>query len=889
MLKRKNGMFPIMICLLSYAGYSAGAWVPFTRGSVTPPQINLIESNSSKVSFSVEVCGMNSEDTLVEGTLYQKINIPDHWFYEETGFPKIPVVNVLLAIPDCDSAILSITPTDSLEYENYNVYPMPRFVGGEGSLLKEEFTKNDSIYSIDAYFPNSFGRIGELGAVREQKIVRVEIYPTQFNPVTHKLKVYTDYEVELTFTNPASGVNENTGIFSNICGNTILNYEFSGLNASVSVGTGEKGSVTRVTSIPNPWTGPACDYLIITYDDLFNSSYLDQIAYRRANYNGFDVVIVKVDDIYAGYPTSGDYWNEESIRNFIQSVYENGTANHTYDGKLGYVLLVGDANDDYKWPYEGEDKTGPPTAEYANHELVPTSYVYQHTAWIGGNERFEELGDASDYYYSCITEESGNYDDYPDIMIGRISVGNETELSTVADKIVNYEPMPLEASWRKNILLVGGGPRGGWDTWYSSDPEFNEIATNIFPTEYWTTYVTQHLPTSVPADEIFYDDVAADPHGYLYVRPFIADKLNEGQLITDYMGHGWAWDVQLLRPDELSNGDILNGDRLPFIFAMACEVGMFDLTEEGNTNTFLPYIPGVWDCAAEIYINNFVSGAVAYVAASRASYASSFGTIDGYAQEAIFKNHSYVLGEAVMEAKLKTTSLLYRRQYNFFGDPALNIMLEEPIGYTQDALATARNNQRKLAKNSNNKFHLVYQSQAGGNELIFHMTSTENEEWATRACIGQGKFPVLAIDNADGINVSWIAEEDKVSRLYYRKNNGTWGVPVVLLKEQSDYGVRFSSPAMVVDSNNIVHIVLTEVFWAAIQEEEKDSPGANTTWVLAPPGANTRWSLTYISYTPSSGAKETKKLDIVTIDGFKGLGNSIASIDIDMNSAPHIT
>ncbi|MEA3431128.1 MAG: hypothetical protein U9R01_00385, partial [candidate division WOR-3 bacterium] len=224
--------------------------------------------------------------------------------------------------------------------------------------------------------------------------------------------------------------------------------------------------------------------------------------------------------------------------------------------------------------------------------------------------------------------------------------------------------------------------------------------------------------------------------------------------------------------------------------------------------------------------------------------------------------------------------------YNFNPMPAYYVY-KDFVWFTSNKVGiTGANNSRKILINSEDNLHVVYPTYGGVRYLESY---DDGETWPERHIIGQGKFPVLAIDNADGINVSWIAEEDKVSRLYYRKNNGTWGDPVVLLKEQSDYGVSFSSPAMVVDSNNIVHIVLTEVFWTTIQEEEKDSPGANTQWVLAPPGANTRWSLTYICYTPSSGAKETKKLDIVTIDGFKGLGNSIASIDIDMNSAPHIT
>jgi hypothetical protein len=41
--------------------------------------------------------------------------------------------------------------------------------------------------------------------------------------------------------------------------------------------------------------------------------------------------------------TSEDYKEEQRIRSCIRRIYEGANAQHTYDGKLGYVLLIGDS------------------------------------------------------------------------------------------------------------------------------------------------------------------------------------------------------------------------------------------------------------------------------------------------------------------------------------------------------------------------------------------------------------------------------------------------------------------------------------------------------------------------------------------------------------------
>jgi len=185
-------------------------------------------STNERVSFSVEIGGMEVEDILYQGQNYQRLVVPGQRRYERTGFPEIPVLSQLIAIPDCEEVKLTIIPMDSLEFKGYNVYPVPELVrrySPQGcSYLEEEFTINDSVYSVNSYFPNTGGEIEEFGYIREQRVARVVIYPVQFNPVAKSLRVYPHINVQLNFLSPSSAVIKDVGPFYKACKAAILNY-----------------------------------------------------------------------------------------------------------------------------------------------------------------------------------------------------------------------------------------------------------------------------------------------------------------------------------------------------------------------------------------------------------------------------------------------------------------------------------------------------------------------------------------------------------------------------------------------------------------------------------------------------------------------------------------
>jgi hypothetical protein len=78
---------------------------------------------------------------------------------------------------------------------------------------------------------------------------------------------------------------------------------------------------------------------------------------------------------------------------------------------------------------------------------------------------------------------------------------------------------------------------------------------------------------------------------------------------------------------------------------------------------------------AEQFLSNHSSrGAIGFFGASEETGALAVVVKEYY--NSLFGNSSFVIAEAVLEMKIKYSSSVLAKQYNLFGDPALNIFYE---------------------------------------------------------------------------------------------------------------------------------------------------------------------------------------------------------------------
>jgi hypothetical protein len=303
----------------------------------------------------------------------------------------------------------------------------------------------------------------------------------------------------------------------------------------------------------------------------------------------------------------------EALHSFIEDLYESRSAASFGDGHLGFVLLVGDA-------YADDNQT----------VMVPAYDGY------GGDEV------ASDHYYACV---SGD-DDFEDVMIGRLPAGNLTDLVALVTKATGYMPVDGDADWAKSALLVGG-------MFYTVKSDYVALFD-----EYDAL-----IPGEFQVDRIYRHDFASDQACALEV----VDGFNDGHLIVNFAGDGWisSWD-RTMNTTHVAGMD--NGDRLPIVLSMACATGWFD-------NTTQPDMNGSYDCLAEQLVNAPGKGAIACLAAPRASDGGMFRTLTEAIYRAVFDEHALFIGEAVALGKilhlLDEGSVSYVRHFNLLGDPML--------------------------------------------------------------------------------------------------------------------------------------------------------------------------------------------------------------------------
>ena len=218
--------------------------------------------------------------------------------------------------------------------------------------------------------------------------------------------------------------------------------------------------------------------------------------------NGFNTEIVPVS-------TAGN--TASAIKNFILTYYN--------EHNLAFVIIVGD------------------------NAQFPTPTV---------------SGNKSDNYY---TELVGN-DSYPEIILGKISAENVSQIETQVQRFIEYEQNPSQTSHFTSFLGIASSQGPGDNNEYDYQ-HIRNIDNKLQNYTYTSGY------------ELFEGsqgglDASGNP-----TAAMVTTAVNSGVGIISYCGHG---DVQMWVTTSFNNGNInalTNVGKLPFILSVACVNGEY--------------------------------------------------------------------------------------------------------------------------------------------------------------------------------------------------------------------------------------------------------------------------------------------------------------------------
>nr|CAI78459.1 hypothetical protein [uncultured Latescibacterota bacterium] len=121
------------------------------------------------------------------------------------GAPDLPVVRLTLAVPECRDIQLAVSTGGRSSERGVNVIPALTTVETEeGEVSRYEYVEGDH-YARGGLWPSSVATMTDPRWLSRQRVVHVEIYPCQVDPVEGTLVSHDTIEVRLSFTGVRAG------------------------------------------------------------------------------------------------------------------------------------------------------------------------------------------------------------------------------------------------------------------------------------------------------------------------------------------------------------------------------------------------------------------------------------------------------------------------------------------------------------------------------------------------------------------------------------------------------------------------------------------------------------------------------------------------------------
>jgi hypothetical protein len=510
----------------------------------------------------------------------------------------------------------------------------------------------------------------------DDEVGRVEIQISNFE--TDSLFVFnvTDPEAPFIYTLSAENIVPDGGDFT-----LVLQDSITSRSRYASLGLDAAGSVLEIEKLPSPTLrNSEGDYIIIAHED-FLETVASLASYRSADY---EVQVVEVGRIFDEF--NGGYKSPHAIKAYLRYGYDN------WSMRPDYVVLVGDANLDYK--HLDSDHHLDYVSTYNWTEPGSLSEIVASDVW------FVSFDGPLDYFYDCF--------------IGRISCGSEEELTAYLSKLISYEEFSDDDDWRKRFIMLAddawstplsGGSysyHGGETQFESGTGELEEIMLSSPGARNMDIIRVNLADWTHP-----FNEDQDPPNVYntaVYVRdevtPILLDGvaqpyqpgLSDGCFFWNFQGHASRKQLThevVFVEDRFWGEDVagLTNNGKPFVFlGYGCHISDFDVLDEHRST--------IGDALTERMLFHPEAGAIATFASSGYELLSPNVKLNKSMYRALFEDVSFeeiedgrvgsrwILGEVALRGVWKyvggASYVTAARTHHILGDPALKLDLATP-------------------------------------------------------------------------------------------------------------------------------------------------------------------------------------------------------------------
>lgn len=367
----------------------------------------------------------------------------------------------------------------------------------------------------------------------------------------------------------------------------------------------------------------APEMVIVSHPDFLAQS--EELAQFHRDHDQLSVLVVTMEQVYNEF--SSGLPDVAAIRNMSKMFYER---TKTTPKPFRYLLLMGDGSYDNR-NFDGTKNNFIPTFQSQNSLNTISSFV-------------------SDDFFGLLDDDEGEFTGYLDIGIGRIPCASAGDAQLVVNKIKRYTSPEAMGAWRNRICFI-------------ADDEDNN--SHMEDTEDLVYLVEKNYP-GFYTDKIYLDAYVqksrADGDSYPDVTTAINERMNNGVLIVNYVGH--ANDEAMAAEKILGINDIeaWSNSKLPIFVTATCEFSRFDADSRS---------------AGERVLMNSVGGGIGLFSTSRVVYSYSNFVLSQNFYNYVFKQdangENLRMGDVMRLAKVATLRDTNKRNFSLLADPALQL------------------------------------------------------------------------------------------------------------------------------------------------------------------------------------------------------------------------
>ncbi len=182
----------------------------FTICSASAYITQVTSDNGITVQFTLPELSIS--EVIRDNVRYQQVGYADCRFTDEPGNPKVPVTRLMLGLPasvEIEAVDISAAPAETRS--GVRLMPVSVFDAHRRTQYSatQRWTESGSAYQSNtatlSYPGLPLARVVREGYIRNQRVIALALYPVQYLPKSHQLRLYSQFTVTIRFSKPKQG------------------------------------------------------------------------------------------------------------------------------------------------------------------------------------------------------------------------------------------------------------------------------------------------------------------------------------------------------------------------------------------------------------------------------------------------------------------------------------------------------------------------------------------------------------------------------------------------------------------------------------------------------------------------------------------------------------